>query len=143
MFSPNHRLQVQIDENQEFLNMSVELLDGTTILGFIEDERAFHTTIEARFSLDSDSDGRLTYAEMAKELMSLRVLGSSMPPKWEPSLSHEEAVRLYQGLFKQFDKDGDGTVDLEEFRAEMKEVMLAEVRAYRRFGLFVIGGYFL
>jgi hypothetical protein len=66
-----------------------------------------------------------------------------MPPKWEPSLSHEEAVRLYQGLFKQFDKDGDGTVDLEEFRAEMKEVMLAEVRAYRRFGLFVIGGYFL
>ncbi|KAJ4799545.1 Calcium-binding EF-hand family protein [Rhynchospora pubera] len=89
--------------------MSVELLDGTTILGFIEDEMAFNTLIDARFaSLDSDSDGKLTYAEMAKELMSLRVLGSYFGAMDEPSLSHDEAAQLYQGLFKQFDKDGDG-----------------------------------
>jgi EF-hand domain pair len=106
--------------------MSVELLDGSTILGFIEDDQAFNKLIEARFaSLDSDSDGRLTNAEMIKELMSLRVLGSHFGGMDEPSVSHEEAVRLYQHLFEQFDKDGDGMVDLEEFRGEMKEVMLA------------------
>lgn len=106
--------------------MSVELLDGSIILGFIEDDQAFNTLIEARFaSLDSDSDGRLTHAEMTKELMSLRVLGSHFGGMDEPSVSHEEAVQLYQGLFEQFDKDGDGMVDLEEFRGEMKEVMLA------------------
>ncbi|KAJ3707424.1 hypothetical protein LUZ61_011129 [Rhynchospora tenuis] len=45
--------------------MSVELLDGTTILGFIEDEVGFNMLINARFvSLDSDSNGNLTYAEM-------------------------------------------------------------------------------
>ncbi|KAJ4747484.1 Calcium-binding EF-hand family protein [Rhynchospora pubera] len=106
--------------------MSVELLDGTTILGFIEDKVAFNTLIDARFaSLDSDSDGKLTYAEMAKELMSLRVLGSYFGAMDEPSLSHDEAAQLYQSLFKQFDKDGDGMVNLKEFKMEMKEVMLA------------------
>ncbi|KAF3321470.1 EF-hand domain pair [Carex littledalei] len=95
-------------------------------LGFIEDEKAFNTSIETRFaSLDSDSDGRLTYAEMEKELMCLSVLGSHFGGMDEPSLSHEEVVQMYQGLFEQFDKDGDGMVDLEEFRGEMKEVMLA------------------
>ncbi|KAF3331082.1 EF-hand domain pair [Carex littledalei] len=106
--------------------MSVELLDGSMVLGFIEDEQAFNTSIEDRFaSLDSDSDGRLTYDEMAKELMSLSVLGSHFGGMDEPSVSHEEVVQMYQDLFEQFDKDGDGMVDLEEFRGEMKEVMLA------------------
>jgi Ca2+-binding EF-hand superfamily protein len=106
--------------------MSVEVLDGSTIMGFIEDDQAFNKLIEARFaSLDSDSDGRLTYAEMTKELMSLRVLGSHFGGMDEPSVSHEETIRQYQCLFEQFDKDGDGMVDLEEFRGEMKEVMLA------------------
>jgi hypothetical protein len=34
-------------------------------------------------------------------------------------------VEMYRGLYARFDHDGNGTVDLEEFRAEMKEVMLA------------------
>ncbi|KAJ4799543.1 Calcium-binding EF-hand family protein [Rhynchospora pubera] len=107
--------------------MSVELLNGTTILSFIEDEMAFNTLNDSRFaSLDSDSDGKLTiYAEMAKELMSLRFLGSYFGAMDEQSLSHDESAQLYQGLFEQFDKDGDGMVDPKEFRIGMKEVMLA------------------
>ncbi|KAJ1702490.1 hypothetical protein LUZ63_002269 [Rhynchospora breviuscula] len=62
---------------------------------------------------------------MTKELMSLRVLDSHFGAINEPSLSRDEAAQLYQGLFEQFDKDGDGMVDLEEFRMEMKEVTLA------------------
>ncbi|KAJ4747485.1 Calcium-binding EF-hand family protein [Rhynchospora pubera] len=97
--------------------MSVELLDDTTILRFIEDKLAFNTLTDAWFSsLDSNSDVRLTYAEMAKELMSLRVLDSHFGAMDEPSLSNDEAAQLFQGLFEQFDKDGDGVVDLEEFR---------------------------
>lgn len=75
-------------------------------------------------SLDSDSDNRLTYAKMAKELTSLRILSSHFGKMDEPSMSHEEVVRLYKGLCQQFDKDGDGMIDL-EFRGEMKDVMLA------------------
>ncbi|KAJ3677616.1 hypothetical protein LUZ60_003340 [Juncus effusus] len=106
--------------------MSVEMLDGATILNFIEDENAFNSTIEARFAnLDSDGNGRLTYAELVKELMSLRILELPFESMNEPSLSHDEIANVYRGLFERFDRDGDGTVDLEEFKVEMREVMLA------------------
>ena len=40
----------------------------------VEDERAFNSSVDARFAaLDADRDGRLSYAEMAGELMALRV----------------------------------------------------------------------
>ncbi|KAI4967296.1 hypothetical protein ZWY2020_028742 [Hordeum vulgare] len=82
--------------------MSVEILDGKTVQSFVEDEDAFNSSVDGRFAaLDTNHDGLLSYSEMAQELMSLRVLE------------------------KHFGVDGNGTVDLEEFRAEMKEVMLA------------------
>nr|XP_010913186.1 uncharacterized protein LOC105038948 [Elaeis guineensis] len=105
--------------------MSVEILDGATIRDFVEDEGAFNGSVEDRFaSLDTDRDGRLSYAEMARELMSLRVLETHFGMD-EVKLSHDELVQLYHGLFARFDHDGNGAVDLEEFRAEMREVMLA------------------
>ncbi|WOL19471.1 hypothetical protein Cni_G28269 [Canna indica] len=105
--------------------MSVEILDGSTILEFVEDEGAFNGSVEERFAtLDEDNDGRLTYAEMARELMSLRVREIHFGVD-ELDLSHDELAKLYRGLFGRFDRDGNGTVELEEFRAEMREVMLA------------------
>ncbi|KAJ6710731.1 CALCIUM-BINDING EF-HAND FAMILY PROTEIN-RELATED [Salix koriyanagi] len=77
--------------------MSVEILDGATIVNFMEDEEAFNLQICDRFAhLDSDHDGRLSYGEMLKELQCLR-----------------------------FDHDLNGTVDLEEFKSETKQMMLA------------------
>ncbi|KAG1363847.1 hypothetical protein COCNU_11G006740 [Cocos nucifera] len=105
--------------------MSVEILDGATIREFVEDEKAFNGTVEERFaSLDTNCDGLLSYAEMAKELMSLRVIETHFGVD-EMRLSPDELVQLYRGLFARFDHDGNGTVDMEEFRAEMREMMLA------------------
>ncbi|GMI96543.1 hypothetical protein like AT2G44310 [Hibiscus trionum] len=54
--------------------MSVEVLDGATIVSFLEDKEAFNVSIQNRFAhLDSDHDGLLSYAELLKELQSLRV----------------------------------------------------------------------
>ncbi|KAJ0987010.1 hypothetical protein J5N97_005366 [Dioscorea zingiberensis] len=105
--------------------MSVEILDGETIRSFVEDEQAFNISVESRFaSLDTDNNGRLSYIEMMKELLSLRVIETHFGVD-NIGLSHEELVQVYGSLFSRFDHNGDGTVDLEEFRAEMKEMMLA------------------
>ncbi|KAK6935047.1 hypothetical protein RJ641_035202 [Dillenia turbinata] len=37
----------------------------------------------------------------------------------------DELTSVYSSLFLQFDHDSNGSVDLEEFKAEMKEMMLA------------------
>ncbi|CAM0951962.1 unnamed protein product [Alopecurus aequalis] len=105
--------------------MSVEILDGKTIQSFVEDEGAFNSSVDGRFAaLDANHDGLLSYSEMAQELMSLRVLEKHFGVD-ESTMSRDELVQLYHGLFARFDRDGNGKVDLEEFRAEMKEVMLA------------------
>ncbi|CAA6670832.1 unnamed protein product [Spirodela intermedia] len=104
--------------------MSVELLDGATIRDFVEDESSFNGSVEGYFaSLDTDSDGLLSYDEMARELENLRAhFGDGVD---EVTPAPEELRRLYGSLFAQFDHDGDGTVDLEEFRSETKEMLLA------------------
>ncbi|XP_073010733.1 uncharacterized protein [Typha latifolia] len=105
--------------------MSVEVLDEATIRSFVEDEEAFNTSVEDRFrNLDADHDGLLTYGEMAAELENLRVLETHFGVDGA-GLSNDELVKLYKGLFARFDHDGNGTVDLEEFRSEMREVLLA------------------
>ncbi|CAD6264597.1 unnamed protein product [Miscanthus lutarioriparius] len=61
---------------------------------------------------------------MAGELMSLRVLEKHFGVD-DAVVAPDELARLYRGLFARFDRDGSGKVDRHEFRAEMKEVMLA------------------
>ncbi|CAL5005433.1 unnamed protein product [Urochloa decumbens] len=105
--------------------MSVEILDGSTVRSFVEDEPAFNSSVDGRFAaLDADHNGLLSYAEMAGELMSLRVLEKHFGVD-EATTEPEELAGLYHGLFARFDRDGSGEVDRDEFRAEMKEVMLA------------------
>jgi hypothetical protein len=106
--------------------MSVEILDGRTVQSFVEDEGAFNASVDGRFAaLDADHDGLLSYAEMAGELMSLRVLEKHFGVDETGAVGPDELAGLYRGLFARFDRDGDGAVDKKEFRAEMKEVMLA------------------
>ncbi|KAL5205853.1 hypothetical protein ABZP36_034062 [Zizania latifolia] len=105
--------------------MSVEILDGRMVESFVEDEGAFNSSADERFAaLDADRDGRLSYSEMARELMSLRLLETHYGVDGAAA-TDAELVELYRGLFARFDRDGDGAIDQEEFRAEMKEVMLA------------------
>ncbi|KAL4296027.1 hypothetical protein GQ457_12G010030 [Hibiscus cannabinus] len=104
--------------------MSVEVLDSATIVSFVEDEEAFNVSIRNRFAhLDSNHDGLLSYAELLKELQSLRVFEThfGIDVKTDPN----ELAHVYQSLFLQFDHDSNGTVDLEEFKSETKRMMLA------------------
>ncbi|XP_021274746.1 calcium uptake protein, mitochondrial-like [Herrania umbratica] len=104
--------------------MSVEVLDSSTILAFIEDEEAFHDSIRDHFALlDTDNDGILSYAEMLKELQSLRVFEThfGIDVKTDP----DEVTHVYDSLFGQFDRNSNGTVDLEEFKTETKQMMQA------------------
>uniref|UniRef100_A0A0E0LWK2 EF-hand domain-containing protein n=1 Tax=Oryza punctata TaxID=4537 RepID=A0A0E0LWK2_ORYPU len=63
----------------------------------------------------------LSYAEIARELMSLRVLETHFGVDG----GDDGLAALYRGLFARFDRNGDGKVGLHEFCAEMKEVMVA------------------
>ncbi|KAG0467967.1 hypothetical protein HPP92_017295 [Vanilla planifolia] len=105
--------------------MSVEILDGDTIRRFVADEAAFGASIEARFAgLDTDNDGLLSFEEMENELSSLRVVEVHFGVDDE-AVRPDELAKLHRGLFARFDRDGDGRVDMEEFREEMREVLLA------------------
>ncbi|XBH92846.1 hypothetical protein VPH35_083890 [Triticum aestivum] len=113
-------------DTQENDEMSVEILDGKTVQSFVEDECAFNASVDGRFAaLDANHDGLLSYTEMAGEIMSLRVLEKHFGVDEAGAVGPDELAKLYRGLFARFDRDGDGAVDRDEFRAEMKEVMLA------------------
>ncbi|XP_060189153.1 uncharacterized protein LOC132618111 [Lycium barbarum] len=104
--------------------MSVQILDGATILSFVEDEEAFSEFIAERFSnLDKDHDGMLSYPEMLKELQGLRVFDThfGIDVKMDPN----EVTRVYSSIFVQFDRNSNGTVNMEEFKQETKEMMVA------------------
>lgn len=107
--------------------MSVEVIDGATIREFVDDEGAFSLSIEARFaSLDVNHDGVLSFTEMVKELQSLGMLETpQLGVDEELKIDREELVRVHESAFIQFDRDGNGCVDMEEFKAEMKSMMLA------------------
>ncbi|CAK9316164.1 unnamed protein product [Citrullus colocynthis] len=104
--------------------MSVELLDGATIVNFVEDEEAFNGWIREHFSrLDTDGDGFLSYAEMLKELHTLRVSEADFGTDVKPDA--DELSCLYGAVFGQFDRDSNGKVDVDEFMMGMKNMMLA------------------
>ncbi|XP_045797318.1 uncharacterized protein LOC123891488 [Trifolium pratense] len=104
--------------------MSVEILDGATIVHFLEDEEAFNSSIGNRFArLDTNNDGLLSYEEMLKELQGLRVFETHFGIDVESDPN--ELARVYQSLFVQFDHNLNGAVDLEEFKKETRQMMLA------------------
>ncbi|XP_068640967.1 uncharacterized protein [Aristolochia californica] len=91
--------------------MSVEILDGSTIRKFVDNERLFHQTVDDLFNrLDKNKDGLLSYSEMMKELQCLGAVGVDCDVVGTVSFVDEEEM---------------GVVDLEGFRAETKKMMLA------------------
>ena len=104
--------------------MSVEILDGATIVNFVEDEVAFDISVSDLFGqLDKDNDGLLSYCEMMNELKRLRVFETHFGI--DVKTEEEEATRVYDSLFVQFDHDLNGRVDLIEFKEETKKMMIA------------------
>jgi len=104
--------------------MSIVVLDGSTVREFVEDKEAFNKTMDEKFvELDANKDGVLCRSELRKALESLRLMESEMG--MEVSSTPQELNALYDSVFDGFDTDHNNNVDLNEFRSEMKNIMLA------------------
>ncbi|KAH7570719.1 hypothetical protein ACOSP7_019101 [Xanthoceras sorbifolium] len=104
--------------------MGVVIIDGTTVRAFVSDEEQFKKSVDERFeALDLNKDGVLSRSELRKAFESMRLLETHFgvdvvtPP--------EQLTQLYDSIFDKFDLDSSGTVDVEEFRSEMKKILLA------------------
>ncbi len=104
--------------------MGVVIIDGSTVRDFVGDEALFNKSVEERFStLDLNGDGVLSRYELRKAFETFRLLEAHFgvdvvtPP--------DQLTHLYDSIFDKFDCDHSGTVDLDEFRSEMKKIMLA------------------
>jgi Ca2+-binding EF-hand superfamily protein len=104
--------------------MGVVIIDGTTVRDFINDDASFTNSVNEQFqSLDLNNDGVLSRAELRTAFESMRLIEAhfgivvTTPP--------EQLTRLYDSVFDTFDVDGSGTVDRDEFKSEMKKIMLA------------------
>ncbi|XP_021816474.1 uncharacterized protein LOC110758851 [Prunus avium] len=104
--------------------MGVVIIDGSTVRDFVREEAQFKKSVDEQFvALDLNNDGVLSRAELRKAFESLRLIEAhfgidvATPP--------EQLTQLYDSIFDKFDTDQSGTVDLEEFREEMKKIMLA------------------
>ena len=106
--------------------MSVVVLDGSTVRGFVADEPAFARSVDARFAaLDANGDGVLSRAELRRALESFRLLDGAGFGSADPAPLPADVAALYDAVFEQFDADGSGAVDRAEFRDEMRRIMLA------------------
>ncbi|KAL8061649.1 hypothetical protein ABFX02_02G099500 [Erythranthe guttata] len=102
--------------------MSIEFVDGQTVMEFVNDSQAFEKWTNEKFkTLDADRDGVLSRDELQKRV------GKFSSMKFDLQ-SKDEINSLYDLLFNKFDVDKSGTIDPDEFRALMKEMMLAKAR---------------
>ncbi|EEF50229.1 uncharacterized protein LOC8289320 [Ricinus communis] len=104
--------------------MGVVVIDGSTVRDFVNDEAQFKKSVDESFAqLDLNNDGVLSRSELRKAFESLRLIESHFgidvvtPP--------EQLTQLYDSIFEKFDCDKSGTVDLDEFRTEIKKILLA------------------
>ncbi|KAJ9158677.1 hypothetical protein P3X46_024241 [Hevea brasiliensis] len=104
--------------------MAVVIIDGSTVRDFVNDEAHFKKSVDETFAkLDLNSDGVLSRSELRKAFETMRLIESHFgidivtPP--------EQLTQLYDSIFEKFDCDKSGTVDLEEFRSEIKKILLA------------------
>ncbi|KAM6600204.1 hypothetical protein CsatA_019813 [Cannabis sativa] len=97
--------------------MSVELIDSTMIINFIEEKEEFASAVRCRFAeLDIDQDGVLCYNEMLKESVETD-FGNDV--KTNP----EVVANIYSSLFAKFDHNSDGVISLKEYMIETKKMM--------------------
>ncbi|EOY09626.1 hypothetical protein QUC31_010423 [Theobroma cacao] len=104
--------------------MGVVIIDGSTVRAFVTDEEQFKKSMDESFAaLDLNNDGVLSRSELRKAFESLRLIETHFGV--DVATSPEQLTQLYDSIFDKFDCDGSGSVDLPEFRSEMKKILLA------------------
>ncbi|CAI9092042.1 OLC1v1027185C1 [Oldenlandia corymbosa var. corymbosa] len=104
--------------------MGVVIIDGSTVRDFVSNEAEFNKSTDEKFAdLDLNHDGVLSRSELRKAFESFRLIETHFGV--DVATPPEELTKLYDSIFEKFDGDHNGTVDLEEFRSEMKKIMLA------------------
>lgn len=103
--------------------MRLAILNNSTVTQFIEDEETFDGCIGRSFAmLDGDGDGALSREELRAGFGRVLPLGSVSDPR------KEVADNLFDEIFRRFDSDQNGAIDLQEFKSLSKEMMLAMAR---------------
>ncbi|CAI9279342.1 unnamed protein product [Lactuca saligna] len=104
--------------------MGVIIIDGPTVQAFVNDDIQFRTAVDKQFVLlDTNNDGVLSRSEMRKAFETTRFLETDFGV--DKATPPEEVTLLYESIFRSFDEDNNGTVDIDEFRSEVKKIMLA------------------
>ncbi|XP_030470840.1 uncharacterized protein LOC115689010 [Syzygium oleosum] len=104
--------------------MGVVIIDGTTVRSFVADEQQFKKSVDEKFAaLDVNGDGVLSRSELRRAIESMRLIESDFGV--DVATPPQELTALYDSIFERFDGDGSGAVDREEFRSEMRAIMLA------------------
>ncbi|KAJ4711713.1 Calcium-binding EF-hand family protein [Melia azedarach] len=104
--------------------MGVVVIDGSTVRDFVNDEEQFKKSVDERFAaLDLNHDGVLSKSELRKAFESMRLIETHFGV--DVSTPPDQLTQLYDSIFDKFDLDSSGTIDLDEFRSEMKKIMLA------------------
>ncbi|KZV47315.1 troponin C, skeletal muscle-like [Dorcoceras hygrometricum] len=102
--------------------MSVEFVDGPTVVDFVNDSETFERCVNEKFEeLDSDRDGVLSRDELQKRIGKL----SSTELELQ---SRDEIATLYDVLFDKFDEKRSGSIDRRGFVNLSREIMLAKAR---------------
>ena len=104
--------------------MGVVMIDGTTVRAFVNDEEHFKKSVDESFqALDVNKDGVLSRSELRKAFESMRLLESHFGV--DVATPPDQLTQLYDSIFDKFDLDSSGTVDAQEFRSEIKKILLA------------------
>ncbi|KAH6772925.1 Calcium-binding EF-hand family protein [Perilla frutescens var. hirtella] len=104
--------------------MGVVIIDGTTVRSFVNDVAAFQKSVDEAFaSLDLNNDGVLSRSELRRAFESMRLIESHFGV--DVATPPEELTKLYDSIFAKFDCDKSGSVDHEEFKEEIKNILLA------------------
>ncbi|KAH6756033.1 Calcium-binding EF-hand family protein [Perilla frutescens var. hirtella] len=104
--------------------MVVVVIDGSTILSFVNDEARFKKSVDEAFvSLDLNNDGVLSRSELRRETESLRLIEAHFGV--DAPTPAEDLAKLHDTVFDKFDCDKSGAVDKEEFMNEIRNILVA------------------
>ncbi|KDP23632.1 hypothetical protein JCGZ_23465 [Jatropha curcas] len=102
--------------------MSLAIINGLTLIEFMKDGNAFEICVKEYFEmLDVNGDGAISRDELYEGFYKLISVESESGAK-------QERNDLYDAIFERFDEDKNGSIDPQEFKSLMAEIMFAMAR---------------